>query len=75
MRDRALMVGAVFLAIMGVMVDFASAILSMLGDAAMMGGAIALAGLSLRSSMSRIRSLEGQVRDMEKRLAGRSGWT
>lgn len=58
MRDKALLGLMVLLAGMGVLVDFTSAILSVLGDLIMMGAAVACAIFVYRHLMERIAGLE-----------------
>ncbi len=58
MRDKALLGLMLLLAVMGVLVDFTSAILSVLSDALMMGAAVACSVLVYRHQQARIRSLE-----------------
>lgn len=63
-RDGAILSAIGFLAAMGVVVDFASALLSMLGDLVMMGAAFAGAYYMLRVKNKQIRRLEDEMASM-----------
>jgi hypothetical protein len=62
MRDKALMGLMVLLAGMGVLVDFASAFLSMLADLMMMSAAVACAVMVYRHQQCRIEALEEKIK-------------
>jgi Flp pilus assembly protein TadB len=72
MRDRALFAGVVALAALGILVDSAVAILSVLYDAVMMGGAVGMVWAMLRSKERRIVTLEAELATARQALeAGR----
>lgn len=60
MRDKALLGLMVLLAGMGVLVDFTSAILSLIGDLLLMGAAVACAVFVYRHQQERIEVLKAQ---------------
>lgn len=81
MRDRILLAGVLALAALGVLVDFASALLSGVADAAFMGAAVACVVVLARSKDQQIADLQTEVNVLRHTLAasrspvGGKGWS
>lgn len=65
MRDKAILGLMILLAGMGVLVDFTSAILSVVSDMLMMGAAVACAIIVFRSQQARITDLEAKIASLQ----------